>query len=75
VDGIETYYKHYTPELVTAHAALAAELGLAASGGSDYHGLGNPDDREIGDIPFPDEKVDTFVAYLESRGVYTGKAL
>jgi predicted metal-dependent phosphoesterase TrpH len=75
VDGIETYYKHYTPELVAAHAALAAELGLAASGGSDYHGLGNPDDREIGDIPFPDEKVDTFVAYLESRGVYTGKAL
>jgi predicted metal-dependent phosphoesterase TrpH len=75
VDGIETYYKHYTPDLVEAHAALAAELGLAASGGSDYHGLGNPDDREIGDIPFPDEKVDTFVAYLESRGVYTGKAL
>jgi predicted metal-dependent phosphoesterase TrpH len=74
-DGSETYYKHYTPELVAAHAALAAELGLAASGGSDYHGLGNPDDREIGDIPFPDEKVDTFVAYLESRGVYTGKAL
>jgi predicted metal-dependent phosphoesterase TrpH len=75
VDGIETYYKHYTPDLVAAHAALAAELGLAASGGSDYHGLGNPDDREIGDIPFPVEKVDTFVAYLESRGVYTGKAL
>jgi predicted metal-dependent phosphoesterase TrpH len=75
VDGIETYYKHYTPELVAAHAALAAELGLAASGGSDYHGLGNPDDREIGDIPFPDDKVDTFVAYLESRGVHTGKAL
>jgi predicted metal-dependent phosphoesterase TrpH len=75
VDGIETYYKHYTPELVTAHAALAAELGLAASGGSDCHGLGNPDDREIGDIPFPDDKVDEFVAYLESRGVNTGKAL
>lgn len=73
-DGLETYYKHYDAEQVAAHEALAARLGLATSGGSDYHGLGNPDDREIGDIPFPDDKVDAFVAYLESRGVVTGAA-
>lgn len=73
IDGIETYYKHYSPEQVAVHAALAAELGLAASGGSDYHGLGNPDDHEIGDIPFPDEQVDAFMAFLESCGVDTGK--
>jgi predicted metal-dependent phosphoesterase TrpH len=66
-DGIETYYKHYDPETVAAHAALAARLGMAASGGSDYHGLGNPDDREIGDIPFPDERVAEFVAYIEQN--------
>jgi 3',5'-nucleoside bisphosphate phosphatase len=73
IDGIETYYKHYSPEQVSEHAAMAAELGLATSGGSDYHGLGNPDDHEIGDIPFPDEQVDAFIAFLESRGVDTGK--
>lgn len=75
VDGLETYYKHYDPETVLAHEVLSTRLGLARSGGSDYHGLGNPDDRMIGDIPFPDRRVDEFVAYLESQGVNTGKAV
>ena len=75
LDGIETYYKHYTPDIVEAHRALGSRLGLALSGGSDYHGLGNPDDREIGDIPFPDEAVDTFLAFLEEACVNTGKAV
>jgi len=71
-DGLETYYKHYDAETVAKHAAIAAELGLACSGGSDYHGLSNPDDREIGDIPFPDEYVQAFLSYLEQKGVNTG---
>jgi hypothetical protein len=71
-DGLETYYKHYDAETVAKHASLAAGLGLARSGGSDYHGLGNPDDREIGDIPFPDEHVEAFVSYLEQQGIDTG---
>ena len=66
-DGIETYYKHYDAQTVSAHAALAERLGMAASGGSDYHGLGNPDDRAIGDIPFPDERVEAFVAFIENN--------
>ncbi len=72
LDGVETYYKHYDAETVEAHRALANRLGLATSGGSDYHGLGNPDDREIGDIPFGDAEVDAFVSFLERRGVDTG---
>ncbi len=72
LDGIETYYKHYDAATIAAHAGLGWELGLALSGGSDYHGLGNPDDRAIGDIPFPDEAVDAFVAFLEGAGVRTG---
>lgn len=71
LDGIETYYKHYTPEQVEAHRALGTRLGLALSGGSDYHGLGNPDDREIGDIPFPDAAVDAFLQALAAGGVRT----
>ncbi len=73
LDGLETYYKHYDAETIQKHEALADRLGLAKSGGSDYHGLGNPDDREIGDIPFPDAAVDAFVGYLEGKGVDTGK--
>ena len=69
LDGIETYYKHYDAETVAAHHALALELGLAESGGSDYHGLGNPNDREIGDIPFADEDVAAFLSFIEGRAV------
>ena len=72
-DGIETYYKNYLPEAVRFHEQLAREHGLARSGGSDYHGLGNPDDRDIGDIDFPDEHVRAFVQFLESRCADTGK--
>lgn len=66
-DGIETYYKHYPPETVERHAALAEELGMATSGGSDFHGLGNPDDRDIGDIPFPEERVREFVDFIDAN--------
>ena len=72
-DGLETYYKHYDEATVAAHQRLADRLGMAMSGGSDYHGLGNPDDREIGDIPFPDAAVDAFVRFLERAGVNTGQ--
>ena len=67
LDGMETYYKNYDPETIATHEALSKKLGLGRSGGSDYHGLGNPNDREIGDIPFPDDAVTEFVAFLNSR--------
>ena len=65
LDGIETYYKHYTNETIKKHQQLGLELALISSGGSDYHGLGNPDDREIGDIPFPNTEIVTFLESLE----------
>ena len=71
LDGLETYYKTYDEETVAAHEELSNRLGLGRSGGSDYHGLGNPNDREIGDIPFPDDAVAGFVAFLNSRGVHS----
>jgi predicted metal-dependent phosphoesterase TrpH len=73
IEGIETFYKDYDADLVQYHRQLAHEMGVQTSGGSDYHGLGNPGDREIGNIPFPDHEVEAFVAFLESRGVETGK--
>lgn len=72
LDGIETFYKHYSPDQVASHAALGRRLGLALSGGSDYHGLGNPDDRAIGEIPFPDDGVAAFVTFIEGRCADSG---
>jgi predicted metal-dependent phosphoesterase TrpH len=36
--GLEVYYISFTPDTVAAVGAVAAELGLLATGGSDYHG-------------------------------------
>lgn len=72
-DGIETYYKHYPPELVARIADLGRELGLALSGGSDFHGLGNPDDREIGNIPFADAAVDALLEFIERNAYDAGE--
>ena len=66
-DGVEVFYKHYAPEVVEELRGLATGLGLAMSGGSDYHGLGNPDDRPVGAIPFPDDEVRRFVEFCEDR--------
>ncbi len=71
LDGIETYYKNYDEETVAIHEELSNRLGLGRSGGSDYHGLGNANDREIGDIAFSDDAVAGFVAFLNSRGVHS----
>jgi predicted metal-dependent phosphoesterase TrpH len=72
-DGIETYYKHYPPEVVAYHEALAREHDLARSGGSDYHGLGNPDDREIGEFDFPEQHVAEFLRFIETHCANAGK--
>jgi len=67
LDGIEAFYKHYDPAMVDSIVQFASRHGLATSGGSDYHGLGNPDDREIGDIPFPPAAVEAFLTFIEQR--------
>ena len=58
--GIEAYYSEYTPEVRDHLARLASDLGLVATGGSDYHGAYKPginigDGR--GDLIVPDSVV------------------
>jgi len=36
--GLEVYYRSFSAEVVAAVGAVAAELALVATGGSDYHG-------------------------------------
>lgn len=40
--GIEGYYPEYTPKQTAQYRALAEKLGLAVSGGSDFHGTVKP---------------------------------
>ena len=45
LDGLEAYYPEYGPEDSRRLMALAERLGLAVSGGSDFHGGVKPDIR------------------------------
>ena len=42
LDGIEGYYTDYTPDMEQRYRAMAKELGLVISGGTDYHGKNKP---------------------------------
>jgi predicted metal-dependent phosphoesterase TrpH len=61
LEGMEVYYKDYSPELVQELAQKAAKHGLLPLGGSDYHALNNPGEREPGDIPLPDAVAKAFL--------------
>ena len=43
LDGVEAIYSRHTPEQRRLYAAMAERLGLAATGGSDFHGSYKPD--------------------------------
>ena len=59
--GMEVYYKNYDEETVANLAAMAQRLGILPLGGSDYHALNNPGEREPGDIPLPDRVARDFL--------------
>ena len=42
LDGVEGYYTDYTPDMERRYRAMAQELGLVISGGTDYHGANKP---------------------------------
>lgn len=42
LEGVEGYYTDYTPDMERRYRAMAAELGLTLSGGTDYHGANKP---------------------------------
>jgi len=59
--GMEVYYKDYSHETVLTLAGKAAKHGILPLGGSDYHALNNPGEREPGDIPLPDRVAKDFL--------------
>lgn len=42
LDGVEGYYTDYTPDMERRYRAMAKDLGLVLSGGTDYHGANKP---------------------------------
>jgi 3',5'-nucleoside bisphosphate phosphatase len=56
--GLESIYGNYTPEERADLRALAARVGLVATGGSDYHGSFKPGlsvGKGTGDLAVPDD--------------------
>jgi 3',5'-nucleoside bisphosphate phosphatase len=65
LDGLECEYGRYTPDLRAALRELAEGLGLAVTGGSDYHGRYKPDlslGTGLGDLNVPDDLLDALEA-------------
>ena len=61
LDGMEVYYRDYDEAMVAKLAAKAKQLGILPLGGSDYHALNNPGEREPGRIPLPDRIAKDFL--------------
>lgn len=66
--GMEVYYQDYSPQEVKRLRAAADKFGLIPLGGSDFHGLGGPQQRQPGDIPLPDEPVERLLGMARERG-------
>jgi predicted metal-dependent phosphoesterase TrpH len=66
--GMEVYYQDYLPGEIETFRALASKYELLPLGGSDYHGLGGPQQREPGKIPLPMEPVERFLSLARERG-------
>ena len=51
--GLEVYYGLYSTEETNKLRTIAEDLELICTGGSDYHGSGNPEEAKIGTVGPP----------------------
>jgi 3',5'-nucleoside bisphosphate phosphatase len=68
VRGIEAHYRRFLPETVERVAAMAAELDLLATGGSDYHGDGMSYAEAQATTYVPDEIADRLLEAISGAG-------
>lgn len=59
--GIEAYHAEHTPEQASRYAAMAAEMGLLVTGGTDYHGPDAPN-PDLGAVELPEGCVEALMA-------------
>jgi hypothetical protein len=67
LSAMEVYYQDYDDQMIKRLRKLADQFGLIPLGGSDYHGLGNPRQREPGMIPLPMEQVERYLRLARQR--------
>lgn len=66
--GMEVYYDGYSPKTVQQLLATARQYNLIPCGGSDYHGLENDPEKELGTVVVPLEPVQQLIA-LSARNL------
>lgn len=66
--AIEVYHSDHQPAHRTRYGALATSLGLARTGGSDYHGEGAGRDRPLGRVRLPRVHYEHLLAEGRRRG-------
>lgn len=66
MDAIEAYHSDHRPEDQAAYLAAAAKLGLAVTGGSDFHGDAKPH-IDLGQVSLPPEKLQALRSLSHSR--------
>lgn len=64
--GVECYYPEHTPAQEALYVALARELGLLITGGSDFHGDNKPE-VELGSCPCQAHLTYDLVAAMKQR--------
>jgi predicted metal-dependent phosphoesterase TrpH len=68
LSAIEAYHGDHSPELQARYLALAGSLGLAVSGGSDYHGEASGRKRTLGTIDLPRAEFERLAALSAAPG-------
>ena len=68
LEGIEVYYKGYTPEITASLLAVAGQYRLVPTGGSDFHGGGVVADAELGGVEVPWQTVENLRARKREPG-------
>ena len=63
LEGLEAYYSTHSASQTARFLRLAAEHGLLATGGTDFHGPGTGRDKALG-VEVPDEVFDRFTERL-----------
>jgi 3',5'-nucleoside bisphosphate phosphatase len=62
LDAIEVFHSEHAPDDVARYRSMAAELNLAVTGGSDYHGHDHGSRAHLGSVTLPPEELDRLKA-------------
>ncbi len=65
--GIEAYYKDNTPAATAATLKLAKKYGFIATGGTDYHGIGDSHEVMLGGVEVPLKAAERLISLAEKR--------